>query len=90
MHPFVMGELACGNLKSRDVILSDLSKLPFAKAASNSDVLMLIENGQLWGKGLGWIDVHLLASALLSNGRLWTLDKSLSRAAELLGVSGIL
>ena len=87
MHPFVSGELACGNLKHRASILSDLHALPAAKPASNGEVQQLIEDRRLWGRGLGWIDAHLLASALLSNCRLWTLDTRLARAAAELGLS---
>jgi predicted nucleic acid-binding protein len=87
MHPFVSGELACGNLKNRAAILSDLDALPRSKLASDTEVLRLIEDRRLWGRGLGWIDVHLLASALLSNCRLWTLDKTLRQAAAELGLS---
>ena len=81
MHAFVSGELACGNLKNRSVILSDLNALPPARLASHAEVLQLIEDRRLWGRGLGWIDVHLLASALLSGCRLWTLDARLARSA---------
>ena len=87
MHPFVSGELACGNLKSRATILSDLHALPPAKVASNTEVLQLIEDRRLWGRGLGWVDVHLLASALLSHCGFWTLDKKLGEAAAELGLS---
>jgi predicted nucleic acid-binding protein len=87
MHPFVSGELACGNLKDRAAVLSDLHALPPVKAASNKEVLQLLEARRLWGRGLGWIDAHLLASALLSNCRFWTLEKSLERAATDLGLS---
>ncbi len=86
MHPFVSGELACGNLKSRAVILSDLQALPSAKLASHAEALQLIEDRRLWGRGLGWIDVHLLASALLSHCGLWTLDRKLAAAAMDLGL----
>ena len=87
MHPFVWGELACGNLKDRAGILSDLRTLPPAKSASNAEVLQFVEDRRLWGRGLGWIDAHLLASALLSHCRFWTLDKSLEQAATELGLS---
>ncbi len=87
MHPFVLGELACGNLKRRAEILSDLQELPSAKPASTAEALRLIEDRRLWGRGLGWVDVHLLASALLSDCRFWTLDKRLSTAAAKLGVA---
>jgi len=86
MHPFVSGELACGNLKSREAILSDLHALPAAKLASHTEVLQLIEDRRLWGRGLGWVDVHLLASALLSHCGFWTLDKKLAEAAAELGL----
>ena len=86
MHPFVSGELACGNLKNRARILSDLHALPSAKVASSAEVLQLIEDRRLWGRGLGWIDTHLLASALLSNCRFWTLDRRLGQAATELGL----
>jgi predicted nucleic acid-binding protein len=81
MHPFVLGELACGNLKRRDEILADLQELPLAKLASTAEALRLIEDRRLWGRGLGWVDVHLLASALLSDCAFWTLDKRLAHAA---------
>jgi predicted nucleic acid-binding protein len=87
MHPFVAGELACGNLTDRAAILSDLQALPVAKVATDGEVLQMIEDRRLWGRGLGWIDVHLLASALLSNCRFWTLDKQLRQAATELGLS---
>ena len=86
MHPFVSGELACGNLKDRAAILSDLDALPPARLASHAEVLQLIEDRRLWGRGLGWIDAHLLASALLSNSRFWTLDIRLAKAAAELGL----
>ena len=86
MHPFVSGELACGNLKNRAAILFDLRALPPAKVASNTEVLQLIEDRRLWGRGLGWVDVHLLASALLSHCGFWTLDKKLAEAATELGL----
>jgi predicted nucleic acid-binding protein len=87
MHPFVSGELACGNLKNRAVILADLHALPSSTLASNAEVLQLIDDRRLWGRGMGWIDAHLLASALLSNCRLWTLDKRLAKTALELGLS---
>jgi predicted nucleic acid-binding protein len=82
MHPFVSGELACGNLKNRISILSSLHALPSAKLASDREVLQLIEDRRLWGRGLGWVDMHLLASALLSDCRLWTFDQKLQAAAR--------
>ena len=87
MHPFVPGELACGNLKNRAAILSHLGALPAATRASDSEVMSLIEARGLWGRGLGWIDAHLLAAAILSNCRFWTLDKRLESAASELELS---
>ena len=87
MHPVVVGELACGNLKTRAAILSDLHALPLANVASNPEVLQLIEHRRFWGRGLGLIDMHLLASALLSHCNLWTLDRRLADAAKELGLS---
>ena len=87
MHPFVTGELACGNLKNRSAILTDLEALPPARVASNPEVRQLVEERKLWGRGLGWIDAHLLASALLSNCQFWTLDKRLEHTAAELGLS---
>jgi hypothetical protein len=87
MHPFVSGELACGNLKSRVTTLSDLHALPSPKLASDTAVLQLIEDRWLWGRGLGWVDAHLLASALLSHCEFWTLDKKLGEAAREMGLN---
>lgn len=82
MHPYVIGELACGNLKNRDEILALLQKLPRAKVASESEVLHFIERHRLMGRGIGYLDIHLLASAALSEARLWTKDRRLAAAAN--------
>ena len=84
-HPFIAGELACGNLKNRAEILSLLQTLPSAVQAEQEDVMSFIEKYRLMGKGLGYIDMHLLASAFLSNIPLWTLDKTLEQTAFVLG-----
>jgi hypothetical protein len=86
VHPFVVGELACGDLRNRARILSDLGALPSAVSATHEEVMRLIEDRKLWGLGIGWIDGHLLASALLSNCQLWTMDRKLFRAAAASGV----
>jgi predicted nucleic acid-binding protein len=83
-HPFIVGELACGNLKNRTMILSLLEALPMAATAEHEEVLTFIERHNIMGKGLGYIDVHLLASAVLSRLSLWTLDKNLEQAAAAL------
>ncbi|MGH9446552.1 MAG: type II toxin-antitoxin system VapC family toxin, partial [Terriglobia bacterium] len=87
VHPFVVGELACGNLTNRPPILGDLGELPSAASATHGEVMRLIEARKLWGHGIGWIDAHLLASALLSSCHLWTLDQRLLRAAAAAGVA---
>lgn len=85
MHPFVLGELACGNLKNRRQVLRLLGDLPNAPQATNAEVMNFIERRALMGCGVGYIDAHLLASvALAGTARLWTLDKRLAAvAAEL-------
>ncbi|MGD8331480.1 MAG: PIN domain-containing protein, partial [Acidobacteriota bacterium] len=85
-HPLVIGELACGVLPNRAEFFALIHYLPTARTASHEEVLDFIERKQLWGAGLGYIDVHLLASALLTNIHLWTADKHLLAAAETLGV----
>lgn len=84
-HPFVIGELACGNLSNRATILSLLSELPQAAVAEHEEVLTLIDLHKLQGRGLGYIDIHLLSSALITDAPLWTLDRRLAEAAEALG-----
>jgi predicted nucleic acid-binding protein len=80
-HPLIIGELACGNLKDRAVILSFLRLLPMSLEADHEEVLSFIENHRLMGKGLGYVDVHLMASAALTGVPLWTFDKRLDQAA---------
>ncbi len=86
-HPFVIGELACGSLRNRSEILGLLHALPQAQLAEHHEVLAFIENVRLYGRGLGWIDAHLLASTLLSGSPLWTLDRRLAKVALSLNVS---
>jgi predicted nucleic acid-binding protein len=86
-QPFIIGELACGNLKNRSEILSLLQALPGAIVAEYHEVVQFIENYRLMGKGLGYIDVHLLASAKLTGVTLWTLDKRLREVAISLGLT---
>ena len=86
-HPFIIGELACGNLKNRSEILSLLCSLPMATQAEHEEVLQFIESNRLMGKGIGYIDAHLLASAVLTAIPFWTLDKKLREVALKLGVS---
>lgn len=86
-HPFVIGELALGRLRQRDEILKLLDNLPSATVASHEEVMVLIERHELVGTGIGWVDAHLLASALLTDNLLWTLDRRLATVAKELGVA---
>lgn len=86
-HPFIVGELACGNLKDRAEILYLLRQLPRSLDASHDEVLAFIEINRLMGKGIGFVDVALLASAVLSDVPLWTLDKRLAQASDALHVA---
>lgn len=86
IHPFVAGELACGNLADREEILSLLGGLRPAPMAEHDEVLDLVTRQELYGRGVGWIDVHLLASARLAEDELWTRDRRLATVATELGV----
>ena len=79
MHPMVLGEIACGNLARRGVTLRFLEHLPVVPQLPDHVVREAIEVRRLWGKGIGWVDAHLLASALVSGVSLWTLDQRLAR-----------
>ena len=82
-HPFVVGELALGNLRQRDMILQSIRDLPRAKQATDDEVLHFIGRNDLTGKGVGYVDVHLLASTMLTAGcRFLTRDKRLAAVAE--------
>ena len=87
IHPFIIGEIACGSLGKRTEILGSLRQLPHAATASHDEVIHLIEEHRLRGKGIGWIDAHLLASTLLTNCRLWTADRRLRAVATELDVN---
>ncbi|HEV7569974.1 MAG TPA: type II toxin-antitoxin system VapC family toxin [Thermoanaerobaculia bacterium] len=85
VHPFIIGELACGEMKQRSEVLGLLATLPSSVVATNEETLHFIERHRLMGKGIGYIDAHLLASVTLTDGaQLWTRDKRLAGiAAEL-------
>jgi predicted nucleic acid-binding protein len=85
-HPFVIGELAMGSFKNRQMFLDSLLALPEVAKADDLEVLRMVESHQMAGKGLGLIDAHLLASALIDRVRLYTLDVALDRMARALGV----
>jgi len=86
-HPFVIGELACGHLFPRQEILDRLALLPLTTQANHTEVLQFIGLHGLFEKGIGFIDVHLLASSALTKVSLWTHDKRLSRIARDLGTA---
>lgn len=87
MHPFVLGELACGNLRNRRELLALFRRLPHGPVATHEEVLAFIERRALMGRGIGLVDVHLLASvALAGTARLWTRDRRLAAVAAELDV----
>jgi len=86
-HPFVIGELACGNLRDREEFLEQLDQLPSLDDAEHEEALRLLSSHRLAGSGIDWIDVHLLASVLIAGAQLWTLDKRLAGAARSLRVA---
>lgn len=86
-HSFVIGELACGNLNNRVEILSLLQALPAAVHAEHEEVMHFIEKHSLMGKGLGYVDAHLLVAAVLTQAPLWTFDKKLQESSSRLGLS---
>lgn len=86
MHPFVIGEIACGSLSSRTALLGLLAGLPRIAVADDDEALAFIEHRGLHGRGIGYVDVHLLAAvALAGSARLWTRDRRLLQAATTLG-----
>ncbi len=88
MHPFVLGELACGNLSNRKEILTLLKDLPKSSVATDNEVLFFIEQHKLMGRGIGYIDTHLLAAvALNGSARLWTRDRRLRAVCDSLSLT---
>lgn len=88
VHPYVIGELACGNLREREAVLDLLHRLPVAPLATDGEAHALLDRRSLLGRGIGWIDVHLLAStAIAATARLWTHDKRLAAVATELKLS---
>jgi hypothetical protein len=86
-HPFIIGELACGNLKNRAEVISLLQALPSAPTIEFDEFLFFVDRNHLMGKGIGFVDVHLLASAQVGGVPLWTADKRLKSAAEQLALT---
>jgi hypothetical protein len=87
-HPFIVGELACGSINRRSEILQLLRRLPSAPVVENEEVITFVERHRLMGRGVGWVDVHLLASAVLEGVLLWSADRRLAAIARSLGVYG--
>ena len=87
MHPFVVGEVACGNLRARTEVLGLLLALPPIAVATDTEVLFFIDEHELMGRGIGYVDAHLLASARLGGATLWTRDKRLHVTAAELGLA---
>jgi predicted nucleic acid-binding protein len=86
LHPFVLGELACGNMHKRTETIGYLEHLPAASVASEEEVRHLLESRRFWGSGLGWVDMHLLASAIIGEMKLWTANRGMATAAARLGI----
>ena len=90
-HPFVLGELALGSLRQRERFLSDLRDLPQAVVAEDEEVSRMIDRQALFGRGIGYVDAHLLAAARLTAGsRLWTRDRRLQAVAAELSLAAAL
>ncbi|MDF1570677.1 MAG: type II toxin-antitoxin system VapC family toxin [Bacteroidales bacterium] len=87
MHPFILGELSCGNISNRKEVLSLLRALRSIDVVLDEEVFVLIEDRKLFGRGLGFIDIHLLASAMIYQIPVWTRDKTLKRISGELGIS---
>jgi len=85
-HRFIIGEIACGNVKDRITILHLLQELPLSVQIGPEEALHFIETHDLMGKGLGYVDVHLAASATLAGIPLWTLDARLARVGTALNI----
>lgn len=86
-HPFIIGELACGNIKNRKEVFSLLETLPVRPVVTDNEFRHFLEHHKLMGKGIGFVDIHLLAAARLSRVTLWTEDKNLMKVARQLNLS---
>jgi predicted nucleic acid-binding protein len=87
MHPFVLGELALGRLGAgRDDVLRDLARLPRADIVPDDEMLAMVDARRLSGSGIGWVDAHLVAAALVRRWHLWTFDGALLRVGSRLDV----
>ncbi len=86
-HPFVIGELAAGSLRNRNETVADFQALPQLPIASEVEVHHLLERHRLWGLGLGWVDLHLLAAATISQWQVLTADRVMRGAAAKLKIT---
>ena len=82
LHPFVIGELACGHLGARDEITQLLRRLPLLPTVDHEEALIFLDRHKLHGRGIGWIDLHLLASTMLADTALWTHDRHMATVAR--------
>jgi predicted nucleic acid-binding protein len=80
-HPFVVGEISLGSLRRREEVLGLLAELPMASLVAHDEVLALVSRLGLAGRGIGWVDAHLVASAVVDRVPLWTLDRRLATVA---------
>ena len=87
IHPWVIGEIACGLIKDREQVLDLLRSLPLCSVALEDEVLLFIEQNKLMARGIGYVDVHLLASTKLSGATLWTRDKRLLIIAKEMNIA---
>jgi predicted nucleic acid-binding protein len=88
IHPFIIGEISLGNLAQHDLVMRSMARLPKAAKASDDNILYFIRQHRLHGTGIGYVDAHLLASALLTaETLLWTRDKRLAKVAGALGIA---
>lgn len=85
-HPFIIGELACGGIKNRYEIINLLNDLPSVFQLEHDEIMEFIDNRKIMNQGIGYVDAHILGSAIVSETRLWTLDKSLRKIAEKLSI----
>ena len=81
-HPFIIGEIACGKIKNRLEIITSLQSLPQSLIVDHEEVMLFIEKKKIMGQGLGYIDITLLVSSILTGIPLWTLDKRLNEIAR--------
>ena len=85
-HPFIIGELACGNISNGTEIISLIQSLPMLDAVEHEELLLFIVHNKMMGRGLGFVDVHLMAAAMLAGIPIWTQDKKLKQACSRLGI----